>query len=73
MVSIENFTFSLQVMFGCCTLKSIYNELIKSMISKEIKMQSGNHETYIRKCNCVDFLSCYEKVKQNILTKLKEN
>ena len=36
-------------------------------------MQSGNHETYIRKYSYVDFLSGYEKVKQNILTKLKEN
>ena len=38
-------------------------------------MQSGNHETYIRKYNYVDSLSisCYEKIKQNILTKLKEN
>ena len=35
-------------------------------------MQSGNHETYIRKYN-TDSLSCYEKIKQNILTKLKEN
>ena len=43
------------------------------MISKEIKMQSGNHETYIRKYNYVDSLSCYENIKQNILTKLKEN
>ena len=36
-------------------------------------MQSGNHETYIRKYNYIDFLSCYEKMKQDILTKLKEN
>ena len=35
-------------------------------------MQSGNHETYIRKYNYVDSLSCYEKMKQDI-TKLKEN
>ena len=35
-------------------------------------MQSGNHETYIRKYNYFDSLSCYEKIKQNILTKLKE-
>ena len=35
-------------------------------------MQGGNHETYIRKYN-YDFLSCYEKIKRNILTKLKEN
>jgi len=36
-------------------------------------MQSGNHETYIRKYSYVGTLSCYEKMKQNILTKLKEN
>ena len=39
-------------------------------------MQSGNHETYIRKYNYVDSLSCYEKMKQDILTtqrKLKKN
>ena len=36
-------------------------------------MQSGNCETYTRKYNYVDSLSCYEKIKQNILTKLKEN
>ena len=36
-------------------------------------MQSGNHETCIRKYNYVDSLSFYEKIKQNILAKLKEN
>ena len=36
-------------------------------------MQSGNHETYIRKYNYVDSLSCYETIKQDILTKVKEN
>ena len=36
-------------------------------------MQSGKHETYIRKYNYVDSLSFYKKIKQNILTKLKEN
>ena len=38
-------------------------------------MQSGNHETYIRKYNYIDSLSClcYQKMKQDILTKLKEN
>ena len=38
-------------------------------------MQSRNHETYIRKYNYIDSLSvlCYEKIMQNILTKLKEN
>ena len=36
-------------------------------------MQSGNHKTYIRNYNYTDSLSCYEKNKQNILTKLKEN
>ena len=36
-------------------------------------MQSGNHETYIRKYNYNGSLSCYEKIKQDILTKLKEN
>ena len=49
------------------------NKLIKTIISKEIKMKSGNHETYIRKYTYVDSLSCYEKIKQDILTKLKEN
>ena len=36
-------------------------------------MQSGNHEIYIRKYNYVDSFSCYEKIKQIILTKLKES
>ena len=36
-------------------------------------MQSGNYETYIRNYNYIDSLSCYENIKQNILTKLKEN
>ena len=36
-------------------------------------MQSGNHETYIRKYNYIDSLSCYDKIKQDTLTKLKEN
>ena len=45
------------------------HEIIKSIISKEIKMQSGTHETYIRKYNYIDSLSGYENIKQNILTK----
>ena len=36
-------------------------------------MQSGNHKTYIKKYNYVDSVSCYEQIKQNILTKPKEN
>ena len=30
-------------------------------------MQSGNHKTHIRKYNYVDSLSCYEKIKQDII------
>ena len=36
-------------------------------------MQSGNQKIYIRKYKYVDSLSCYEKIKQAILNKLKEN
>jgi len=34
-------------------------------------MQSGNHETYIRKYNYIDSLSCYEKIRQNIFNQTK--
>ena len=67
---IENFTFFF-TSYLWITLKGPYNKLIKTIISKEIKMQSGNHEIYIRKYNYVDSLSCYKKIKQNILTRLK--
>ena len=73
-VFIENFLFFFtSYLWMLHFVLSPYNKLIKSIISKEINMQIGNHETYIRKYNYIDSLSCYEKIKQDILTKLKEN
>ena len=72
-VFIENFTLFFFTSYLQMLHLSPYNKLIKSIISKEIKLQSGNCETYIRKYNDVASLSCYEKMKQDILTKQEEN